>query len=645
MHTRTGAAQQSPPRKEADFARGREADLASIVAAAMKWTDLTPGSIAIEEKSGHSGAKTFKVSAPPGTVALHWVSSSPTTPAAKRDSTSEARMAAASDHFAAHSLAPQRLCEGGDDSSTWFIESWGGKPIGTPTELHDGHTKVVLVSKEAPGRLVFEHSAELRQPFPSTGRLEPDPDWAASTPVVGSFGTPTDHGPSSIGTRVPLTLSSHPLMAVGERATVVFGPFQLRSPVLVTASEETGHPPVSIVSFDGVFLTNADGFVLDVAHGDYHANQDLHWLREAAVGDAVGGAGGGGGRGGEGGGGGGANGGECTRRVGGGRDWTVNKDGTISPSRESSLVLGVAEVVEEGCGGGGAGASADGSGGGSGSGSGSGAQGQATASVEELGKLLARIHSLPTDWFDGWRDELARKYEALAEAHARSTVWWQTSRSVLIDSITPDVLRRFIRACPTPRTVVGARAVTSHADFQPANILRAADGALLTVDYEHTCVTSACQDIAWALLLWLKGAEKSRAFVRSYLTALGEPASAEHVDGLLLDAHAWRLGLIFGGEGRLWEETLELSKLVQAEGEDAEAHSAGEQLQQASSSPLAARREELIKRFGARTRALVAVADEARTDAELCEEILSVGSLLDTSRGAAALQKLRASST
>ena len=516
---------------------------ARVVADALGWSI---DSIVIEDKSGHGGSKTYKVSAPgKESVAMHCRSTD-------SDAISGQRLAAATAHFAKNALAPSRLVEG----DGWFIERWEGTPVGTHTYLNDGHSKVVLVAKDDPAQLVFEHAATLRAAFPDAGCREQEPEWKISQPIVGPF--------ASTSTAVPLTLTSHQAFGVGVRQTVAFGPFQLRCPILVCADAAVS------ASFDGAFLTS-DAFVLDVAHANYHVNNDLNWLTEggdveAAAGDASAA--------------------DVTRRIGGERDWIINASGTISPRRAPTLVLGV--LAEEG-----------------------GAQ--ATATVEELGALLGRVHSTSTDWFDPWRTKLIHRYPGLEVASKGSTVWWHTSQAGILESLSPQALRKWLRACPTPRTPAGARVVTAHADFHPANILRTTTG-LCTIDHEYTCVTSACNDIAWALLLWLKGAAPSRAFVKSYLEAMnmGQPARAEEVDGLLLDAHTWRFGLVFGGEGGLWEEVQALIN-----------HPDGE--------------------IGGLTKALVALMDEARGDAVLREEILEKGGVVDTKRGRAVKRALGAS--
>lgn len=36
-----------------------------------------------------------------------------------------------------------------------------------------------------------------------------------------------------------------------------------------------------------------------------------------------------------------------------------------------------------------------------------------SANVEELGELLARIHKLPTEWYDEWRQKICKQLPIL----------------------------------------------------------------------------------------------------------------------------------------------------------------------------------------------------------------------------------------
>jgi len=101
---------------------------AKLVAAALPgWSHVHVGSILVEDKSGHGGSKTFKVSGPdatPPVVALH--SRNLVTEGKKGgevEAASEERLEAAARAFARAGVHPQRLAQGGD----WFIEQWEGE--------------------------------------------------------------------------------------------------------------------------------------------------------------------------------------------------------------------------------------------------------------------------------------------------------------------------------------------------------------------------------------------------------------------------------------------------------------------------------------------------------------------------------------
>ena len=42
--------------------------------------------------------------------------------------------------------------------------------------------------------------------------------------------------------------------------------------------------------------------------------------------------------------------------------------------------------------------------------------------------LLAKIHKLPTDWFDEWRQKLCQTFPVLREASNGHHVWWLTKK-------------------------------------------------------------------------------------------------------------------------------------------------------------------------------------------------------------------------
>lgn len=170
--------------------------------------------------------------------------------------------------------------------------------------------------------------------------------------------------------------------------------------------------------------------------------------------------------------------------------------------------------------------------------------GVAAATPEELGELLAKIHEMPTDWFDEWREQLCNRTPALRSADFNSHIWPFTAMQ-LVKDFPPDALSLWCSVGPKPTSFAGARAVTSHSDFHPANIVRTQNG-LQVIDFGFTCVTCAAKDLAWACEYYLHGRAEKRAFASAYLKACGLPASFEDVDDLCLDAERFALHS-FGG--------------------------------------------------------------------------------------------------
>lgn len=191
----------------------------------------------------------------------------------------------------------------------------------------------------------------------------------------------------------------------------------------------------------------------------------------------------------------------------------------------------------------------------------------------QWGALCAKIHELPTDWFDEYRTKLQESVcpEYLRGLRLDHTVWAFSKNDAVdfreIDGgiVQPpeDIHMHLHDPFWLPMSEAGQRVVTTHGDFHPHNLVQAG-GETRCVDLEFTCVAAAVVDLAYAMAvidgLWLVQChgvtmeenftsigDKKRAFIRAYLKggmAAGsdESPTDEAVEELLLDAQIAMLG-------------------------------------------------------------------------------------------------------
>ena len=202
----------------------------------------------------------------------------------------------------------------------------------------------------------------------------------------------------------------------------------------------------------------------------------------------------------------------------------------------------------------------------------------------ELGRLLARVHAVPTAWYDETRARLRDAVPALARVKDDgSHVWWYTARAREwgLDALDGDAMAAWAACLPPPASRAAARVVTIHGDFHPGNLIRAlapddpgrnageywayapeapADAAeLLVIDHEFTCAAAAVHDLAYAQVLCgitPRGADAKRAFARAYLeeAAASTPrwrlgpgrVRDDDVDALAVDVELYTLATFFG---------------------------------------------------------------------------------------------------
>jgi len=181
----------------------------------------------------------------------------------------------------------------------------------------------------------------------------------------------------------------------------------------------------------------------------------------------------------------------------------------------------------------------------------------ATATAAELGALLAKVHAIPIDWYEPTRASLRARHPALVDTEGDSHLWPFTARQEVFEALPDEGIKTWSLAGPTATSNAGARIVTTHGDFHPANIIRTNSG-LQVIDFGLSCVTCAAKDLSWACEYFLHGLEEKRSFASAYLKASGYAAVPEEVDALLVDAECFALhsfiGVLFGQLDNLKED-------------------------------------------------------------------------------------------
>jgi hypothetical protein len=177
--------------------------------------------------------------------------------------------------------------------------------------------------------------------------------------------------------------------------------------------------------------------------------------------------------------------------------------------------------------------------------------------VSKFAKLLAKIHQVPTDWFEPIREDLQKKYPLLQSAVPGSHVWIATSRmewwGTWRANMTEEVIRFYLDATREPLSAAGKRVVTSHGDYHDQNVMiEKSTGNYLAIDLEFTTVQYAAGGLGYVFGLSQYGCDTAagkRAFIKEYLKASELPCEPADVDLLIFDAecakirHHWTAGL------------------------------------------------------------------------------------------------------
>mmetsp|Transcript_115109 Transcript_115109/g.229248 ORF Transcript_115109/g.229248 Transcript_115109/m.229248 type:complete len:384 (-) Transcript_115109:75-1226(-) len=176
---------------------------------------------------------------------------------------------------------------------------------------------------------------------------------------------------------------------------------------------------------------------------------------------------------------------------------------------------------------------------------------------KELGCLIARIHSIPTTWFEGWKQKVYDARPVMRELPQSSHIWCFVFNGCGVWKMDEAIQKAWLHAdFFAPTSAPARRIVTSHLDLHPGNMIQTSDG-ILCIDLDYACVTSAAQDLAftfcWASAPWNRNwegpailggpaaAQTKRAFLVAYLEASGLPAEQADIDALYIDAEVMSL--------------------------------------------------------------------------------------------------------
>ena len=183
---------------------------------------------------------------------------------------------------------------------------------------------------------------------------------------------------------------------------------------------------------------------------------------------------------------------------------------------------------------------------------------QGTAYAESLGRLIGRVSSVPTVWYDEHRAALKTRFPVLRDVPDDCFIWpWAKEEAqfgAFLNTIDQSQMRRLVAAFPAPTSLPMARLATVHGDLWMANICsRPEDDDLVCIDVEWGAVTMAvvewyhnqssyCREVAGKLAvtkLEARGLEDdffSKQTMMAYLSEVGAPCGEKDVAAALFDA-------------------------------------------------------------------------------------------------------------
>lgn len=163
--------------------------------------------------------------------------------------------------------------------------------------------------------------------------------------------------------------------------------------------------------------------------------------------------------------------------------------------------------------------------------------------VMNLGRLLAKVHSIPADWYEEWRSRIIQEHQAFKDIPHCSAAWWLSARaSEWVAPIQEATFQQFGSVnLEFLSSSVSRQVVTCHGDFHLENIICNPEAGYKIIDFEFSGALPAIHDFQWAFMVWCHTLPQQRAFVKAYLEALEKPSQDMDVDAILLDACCYQI--------------------------------------------------------------------------------------------------------
>jgi len=180
---------------------------------------------------------------------------------------------------------------------------------------------------------------------------------------------------------------------------------------------------------------------------------------------------------------------------------------------------------------------------------------------KELGKLVADVHKLPTEWFDTWREKACERRPELRDIPHGSHAWWYFCARGGTFPEDEECLQFWLKGepCFAPSSSALRRLVTTHGDCKPDNLIET-DSGMRLLDFEITTVSSAAFDVGWVFMWAGTGPEAKKnklAFLEEYMASSGLSTDVENVEKAYVDAEIYKMVMPWGN---LWPAVSENNK-------------------------------------------------------------------------------------